>query len=133
MFEWKPQYSVNIASIDGQHRSLFGLAEELYRAMSSGQGKSVLSKILKQLVDYTKVHFSQEENLMRQNGYPDLAAHQEQHKAFVKKVLAYQAEFEEGGTALSVELLHFFTDWLSQHIANTDQKYVPYVKGKAVA
>jgi hemerythrin len=52
MFEWKPDYSVKIASIDGQHQNLFRMGEELYAAMSAGQGKAVLSKTLDRLVQH---------------------------------------------------------------------------------
>ena len=57
MFEWNNRYSVQIGSIDAQHQTLFRLAEELHTAMSAGQGKSVLSRTLDRLVQYTMVHF----------------------------------------------------------------------------
>jgi hemerythrin len=133
MFEWKPQYKVNIASIDDQHQNLFRMAEELCTTMAAGQGKTVVSRTLDRLVQYTVTHFSYEERLMRQYGYPDLEAHQEQHAALTKQVLAFQADFEAGHVAMTVQLLHFLKDWLQQHIANSDQKYAPYMKSKAVA
>ena len=133
MFEWTQQYSVDIASIDGQHQNLFRLAEELYTAMSSGQGKTVLAKILDRLIQYTSVHFSYEEGLMRQCGYPDLAAHQAEHQALTKQVLSFQADFDAGRTTMTVQVLNFIRNWLQQHIAGSDQKYAPYLIEKAVA
>jgi len=133
MFEWNPQYSVNIGSIDGQHQNLFRIAEELYAAMSTGRGKTALSRILDRLVQYTATHFAHEERLMRLHGYPDLAAHQAQHQALTKQVLSFQADFEAGQVAMTVQVLHFLKDWLLQHIARSDQKYAPYLIEKAVA
>ena len=132
MFEWKPQYSVNIGSIDGQHQNLFRIAEELYAAMSAGRGKAALSRILDRLVQYTVTHFAHEERLLPIHGYPDLAAHQAQHQALTKQVLTFQADFDAGRTALTVQVLHFLKDWLQQHIATSDQKYAPYLIEKAV-
>jgi|ERR1017187_3287924 hemerythrin len=132
MFEWKPQYSVNIGSIDGQHQNLFRIAEELYAAMSAGRGKAALSRILDRLAQYTVTHFAHEERLLRIHGYPDLAAHQAQHQALTKQVLTFQADFDAGRTALTVQVLHFLKDWLQQHIATSDQKYAPYLIEKAV-
>ena len=37
VFEWNPAYSVNIGSIDAQHRSLLTIGSELYNAMSNGK------------------------------------------------------------------------------------------------
>jgi len=133
MFEWKPQYSVQIASIDGQHQNLFRIAGELLAAMSSGQGKIALSRILERLVQYTSVHFAHEERLMRLHDYPDLAAHKAQHDELKKQVLHFQADFEAGRANMTVQLLHFLKDWLSKHIAESDQKYAPYLRDKAVA
>ena len=133
MFELTQQYSVDIASIDGQHQNLFRLAEELYTAMSSGQGKTVLAKILDRLIQYTSVHFSYEEGLMRQCGYPDLAAHHRQHEDLVKQVQGFQSDYQAGHVAMTVQVLEFLKDWLQHHIAGTDQKYAPFLKAKAVA
>lgn len=133
MFEWLPQYSVQIRSIDGQHQNLFRLAGELYSAMSAGQGKAALSRVLDRLVQYTAVHFAFEERLMEQNGYPDLAAHRVEHQALTRQVLKFQTDFEAGKVAISVQLLHFLKNWLQNHIASSDQKYAPFLKAKAVA
>lgn len=133
MFEWNPQYSVRIGSIDGQHQNLFRLAEDLYVAMSSGQGKTALSRTLDRLVQYTTVHFAHEERLMGQHGYPDRVAHLAEHQALTKQVLAFQADFEAGRTVLTVQVLHFLKDWLQKHIAGSDQKYAPYLIEKKVA
>jgi len=69
MFEWKPEYSVQIPEIDAQHQRLFCLAAELHNAMAQGKGKNVLEHSLAQLVDYTKTHFAHEERLMQESGY----------------------------------------------------------------
>lgn len=133
MFEWKPQYSVQIASIDGQHQNLFRLAGELHAAMSAGQGKPALERILDRLVQYTKVHFAHEERLMTIHGYPDVVAHAEQHRVLTQKVIDFQAEFESGRALMTLQVLHFLKDWLLNHIASSDQKYAPYLKERAVA
>ena len=97
MFEWKSDYSVGIGSIDAQHQKLFAIARELYAAMSAGQGKASLSRVLDRLVQYTAVHFAHEERLMRVNDYPGFQQHKAQHDALTKQVLSFQADFEGAG------------------------------------
>jgi hemerythrin-like metal-binding protein len=133
MFEWNNRYSVQIASIDAQHQTLFRLAEELYAAMTAGHGKSSLSRILDRLVQYTIVHFAHEERLMRLHGFPDFAAHKAQHEELTRKVQEFQAEFIAGKAAMTVQLMHFLRDWLTGHIAGSDQKYSPFLRDKLVA
>ena len=116
MFEWNQKYSVGIHSIDAQHRNLFAVARELYDAMSAGLGKSTLSRILDRLVQYTQVHFAHEERLMKQNAYPNLVEHQEQHAALTRQLLMFQADFKSGRATMTVQLLNFLRSWLEQHI-----------------
>src|SRR5262245_50466130 len=131
MFEWKAQYSVGISSIDGQHQNLFGVARELYQAMNAGQGKAVMAGILDRLVQYTVVHFAQEERLMQECGYPELPKHRLEHELLTKQVLAFQKDYEAGRVAMSVQLLQFLKSWLEQHIQAEDRAYAPYLKAKA--
>jgi len=133
MFEWKDEYSVGIRSIDGQHQNLFRLAGELHSAMAGGQGKAAIFKTLGRLVQYTEVHFAQEERLMRLHDYPDLAAHKAQHDALARQVRQFQADFEAGRVLVTIQLLQFLKNWLENHIKGSDQKYAPYLAAREVA
>jgi hemerythrin len=131
MFEWNSSYSVGINSIDAQHQNLFAMGRELHTAMSNGQGKASLAKILDRLVQYTTVHFAHEERLMRLADYPGLAAHTAEHAALTAKVVKFQEDFHAGRVAMTVQLLQFLKDWLHHHIHGSDQKYAPSLKNVA--
>jgi hemerythrin len=133
MFDWSPNYSVAIGSVDAQHQSLFAIARELHTAMMAGQGKASLARILDRLVQYTAVHFAHEERLMRLHDYPDFAAHKIEHDALVRQVLNFQDDFRSGRATVTVQLLQFLCDWLLKHIQGSDLKYAPYLKQRAVA
>ena len=133
MFDWKNEYAVNIGSIDAQHQMLFAIGRELYAAMSTGQGKAVLGRILDRLVQYTTVHFAHEERLMQLHHYPDFAKHKAQHDELVKQVQAFQTEFESGRATMAVQVLQFLKDWLESHIKGSDFAYAPCLKAQKVA
>jgi hemerythrin len=133
MFEWKQDYAVNIPSIDAQHQNLFAIGRELYAAMSTGQGKAILGRILDKLVQYTAMHFAHEERLMQMHKYPDFAKHKAEHDALVKQVVAFQAEFSAGHATMAVPVLQFLKDWLEKHIKGSDLAYAPYLKAQKVA
>ncbi len=133
MFEWQSKYGTGVGSVDAQHQTLFAAAEELYVAMSTGQGKAAVGRTLDRLVQYTASHFAHEERLMRLNDYPGLAVHKVEHEQLTARVFQFQADFRAGKVAMTVQLLHFLRDWLQNHIQRSDQEYVPYLKGKAVA
>jgi hemerythrin len=133
MFEWKNEYAVNIGSIDAQHQNLFAMGRELYAAMSAGQGKTVLSRLLDRLVQYTMVHFAHEERLMQLHKYPDFDKHKAEHDALTRQVLAFQAEFNGGRATMAVQVLQFLKDWLERHIKGSDFAYAPCLKEQKVA
>ena len=133
MFDWKPEYAVGIGSIDAQHQGLFAIGRELYAAMSTGQGRAVLARILDRLVQYTTVHFAHEERLMQLHKYPDYAKHKAQHDALVKQVMGFQADFAGGRATMAVPVLQLIKDWLENHIKVCDTAYAPYMKAQQVA
>jgi hemerythrin len=133
MFEWKSEYATNIGSIDAQHQNLFAIGRELFAAMSAGQGKGALGRILNRLIQYTTVHFAHEERLMQLHKYPDFASHKAQHDALVAQVQAFQTEFMSGRTNMAVQVLQFLKDWLEKHIKSSDFAYAPYLKTDKVA
>jgi hemerythrin len=133
MFEWKPEYSVQIPAIDAQHKKLFSLAAELHTAMSQGKGKSVLEPALARLVDYTKGHFSDEEQLMRRFNYSGVDDHKVLHDKLTARVLDFQSRFRQGEACLTVDLMVFLQDWLAHHINGSDQHYAADIRVKGAA
>lgn len=130
ILKWVPEYSVGVTEIDNQHKKLIDMLQNLNKALSEGKGKEVLSKLIKDLIDYTKTHFTLEEKYLEKAKYPMLDSHKKEHIAFVNKVLDFQKNFESGKTLLSIDIMNFLKDWLKNHIVGTDKKYESYLKGK---
>ena len=131
-YAWNDKYSVGIQTIDSQHANLFCILNELSDAMKCGQGKAVVGPLLKELLQYTRVHFAEEEKMMARVGYPDLANHRLAHTALTQKVADFVVRFDSGEMALSIELLDFLNGWLGNHILGTDKKYSPHMKEKGL-
>ncbi len=132
LFTWSEKMSVGVGKIDKEHQGLFDLMNLLHDGMLNGRGKEVLGPVLSNLIQYTKVHFGNEETLLRLHSYPQLADHLKYHEAFRKKVGDLEAEFKAGTAALSVSTLEFLRDWLSKHILGVDAQYKPFLAAKGV-
>ncbi len=100
--------------------------------MRSGHGKDVAADVLRRLVDYTVQHFTAEEKLMANNGYPSLAVHQAEQRALTDKVLASKQDFEAGIVSITPELMSFLQKWLTNHIQKVDQKYSEFLNARGV-
>lgn len=133
MLEWKPDYSVGVARIDAQHRKLFDYVNELESAMRQGQGRQVISKVLRNLAAYTKEHFAAEEGLMRKAEYPDLARHKAVHDGFVAQVAEFERRHEAGELSVTVEVVSWLGDWVRNHVLKMDQQYAPHLASRKVA
>ena len=133
LITWTDALSVNIKEINEQHKKLISMINELHSAMGSGKGKDAMGTILGNLVEYTKTHFAYEEGLMQKHNYPGYLNHKSLHDALTKKAVDLHTSFKEGKTLVTVEVMNFLKDWLSNHIQDTDKKYGPYLNGKGVS
>lgn len=132
LMEWRPEFSVSVRQLDDQHGKLVGMVNELHDAMRVGKGKEVLGPILSSLISYTASHFAEEEKLMQQHGYPDLARHKPEHDKLTRQVLDLQKQYQSNGMVLSMTVMNFLRDWLVNHIQGEDKKYGPFFNGKGV-
>lgn len=129
---WDNTWSVNVKKIDAQHQKLFDLINTLYDAMKEGRAKDILSKVLADLVDYTVFHFETEEKLFREHGYPEYTQHRKAHEELTKQVREIKGRFDRGETTVSIELLNFLNNWLSNHIYETDRRYSSFLNEHGV-
>jgi hemerythrin-like metal-binding protein len=125
--DWNPRFSVGSLVLDQQHKALIALINQLHAAMLKGALKEDMQHVFSELVYYTESHFKSEEGLMRQAGYPGLAAHHAQHVEFVAKARDLHAQLRAGRFTVSMDLLRFLKSWLGEHILGADQQYAPYL------
>jgi len=131
-FEWKNDYRVGIAEIDDQHKVLVGFLNESYEAMRAGKGKDTLDSVLKNLVQYTKIHFATEEKLMKMHKFPDYEVHKQKHEKMTARVMELKHQFDSGQISSPIQITNFLKDWLSKHIMGTDKAYGPFLNAKGV-
>ncbi len=130
---WDDSFSVNVKSIDRQHKRLVDILNNLYTAMLIGKDKKLLKEILTRLIRYTKIHFTYEESQMKKVHYPDFPEHIKEHEKLIGEVTHFQEMFNEGKTDLSKDILEFLQDWLTNHIKVTDKKYSTLFNEKGIS
>ena len=130
--EWSDKYSVNIGAMDEQHKKLIGMVNGLDEAMRKGKGREVVGRVLDGLVEYTKVHFADEERLMKENDYPEYGGHKQKHDDLTRQVLKLQSDYRENNISITIKVMNFLTDWLTNHIVGTDKQYGVFLNGKGM-
>jgi len=132
IIDWSEQLSVGIAHIDDQHRKLIEMINNLHDHVIRGNAQELVGPVLGQLVAYAKNHFAIEEVLFRQNGYPDAAAHEQEHQAFRQQAAALESDFIAGKAPVTQKTMGFLRGWLLNHIMGTDMKYKPFLNAKGI-
>ncbi len=120
---WTDKFSVGCDYIDNQHKKLVDIINELHDTFLRKSSRNELTKILTELVDYTKYHFSAEEDMLREHNFGPSEEHIQQHKEFVEKLEIFKKRHELGDNILGFDMMNFLKDWLLNHILGTDMKY----------
>ncbi len=124
--EWKNDYNINIPAIDAQHRRLVELFNELAEAKQNNRDTEKHSRILGQLVGYTRNHFAYEENFMKTINYPLLKEHLDLHKELIEQVVKLLEDYKRGDTSITDKILEIVVNWFVRHILVEDRKIVAY-------
>ena len=132
LFQWDNSYSVKVASADEQHKKIIAIINRLNDAMREGKGKDVLGPIVDELLRYSVTHFSMEEKLFAQHGYPDTEAHKKQHAFFIQKATEFKQDLASGKIGLTIQVMNFLSDWWKNHIKVTDMKYSGFFAERGV-
>ncbi len=126
---WAKEWNTGIGVIDKQHGKIVELINELHDATSNGRTRAAVGLVLHDLIDYTVSHFSFEEELQAEAGYPYAKAHKRVHETFIKKVTDYRARFA-AGEDVALEVALTLEKWLVNHIKGDDADYAPLVRAR---
>lgn len=130
---WDESYSVGNAAIDEQHKQWIAIYNRLDQSMLTGSSKdytAIRAEILQAMQEYASYHFREEEQYMRELGYPDIVAHKRLHTDFEDQLYNYGRMIRNGELVLNTELISMIKNWLLNHIVREDQKYRVFASGK---
>lgn len=124
--EFTDDYLTGIALVDAEHKELFRIvdkANQLVKSFDELSGYDNIIEILNELKEYTKEHFSDEEEYMESIQYEGLSAQKRAHEAFIDKLENIDlAQIDANPQEYLQELLEFLLGWLINHILYTDKK-----------
>jgi hemerythrin len=127
---WNSKLAVGVPLIDEQHQEWMKRVADLSAAIAANRGVDYVSKTLSFMVEYTEHHFTTEENLMREKGYPDMAEHRKQHESLRKTLADLVRDFDEDGATHELARFTntFLVNWLTDHIRKLDAKFGAFLK-----
>lgn len=124
--EFVDAYRIGIDLIDNEHRELFRIIDKVNQMVRAQVDKSdcpEIMDILNELKDYTKSHFTDEEEYMEGIRYEGIVAQKRAHDAFISKIEGIRIEeIYKNPQAYMESLVEFLLEWLIQHILHMDKK-----------
>lgn len=125
LLTWNHSCTVGVRAMDDQHGILMDTMNELRLAMVRGSGREQVSELLDRLIEFTRMHFWSEEQLMEQTGYPGLAEHRAEHHTMLAQILQSTHRVQYGEGVKMRPLLRFLREWFTEHIEGLDREYGP--------
>ena len=122
------KFKTGVLMIDEEHQMLFAIIGKIYTAIEAElvhDKFDLILDILDELKEYTRVHFADEENYMKEIGYDGLAQQQIFHERFIQTLNDVNLDqVDENQEEYLYEVLNFLQNWLMNHILRVD-KLIP--------
>jgi|ERR1035437_546172 hemerythrin-like metal-binding protein len=132
LLTWNHACTVGVRALDDQHGILMDTMNELRLALVRGAGREQVSEVLDRLIEFTRMHFSSEEQLLEQHGFPALQAHRAEHQRLLAQILQSAHRAQHGEEVQMRPLLAFLRDWYVAHIEGLDRQYGPWLNERGV-
>ena len=130
LIKWRDSYSVGVDKFDEEHKLLVDLINELFEVVRDKKNVNSLQDAIAKLIEYTRIHFADEEEAMEEVAYPYLEEHKEIHANLLQQVLEFQEELRSEKEELRTDFYKFLREWLTNHILDEDMKYSAYLSQK---
>ncbi|WP_170834555.1 bacteriohemerythrin [Magnetospirillum fulvum] len=127
--EWDSNLETGVAEVDGDHRNLVRLINDLDTMLSQGVDPARFGEVIDTLIDYAENHFRREEEMLERLGYPGVADHAESHVGFALRLGTMVAGcIIAPGPDSIASLRDHLHSWLIDHILLEDMRYAPFVR-----
>jgi hemerythrin-like metal-binding protein len=127
---WQEAYECGEPAIDGEHRELFRLANELIDAfLAGGEEFAGVVRAYDSLLAHIAAHFANEEALLAQRGYAGLDAHRRAHAGLLGRARDLRSTVASGGAGLGGMIEFLAGDVVARHLFKTDRDFFPLFGG----
>ena len=125
--DWRREWESGIGLIDEEHRHLIELGNELLNRALAHESPAAILPVLDRLIEDIRTHFADEEGLLAEADYPDIAEHQEIHARLIEDARGTRSAFAESGEDAASLFRLVVERILVEHMLTVDAKFFPYV------
>ena len=131
--KWKNAYKQGIERLDTHHQKFHEIINAIAELDHEKSKEDKISLIFFKLMFYVENHFIDEENFMQEHNYPDFASHKEKHNVFIREVIKFQEEYQNGDKTVVERLYTSLTAWFDNHILVDDKVFADFLIKKGIS
>jgi hemerythrin-like metal-binding protein len=118
--------------MDDQHGILMDTINELRLALVHGCGNEQIGEILDRLIEFTRMHFWSEEQLMEQAEFPGLVKHRAEHHRMLAEMIQSAHRLQHGESLHTRTMMCALRDGYIEHIDGLDREYGPWLNERGI-
>jgi hemerythrin-like metal-binding protein len=124
--------TIGVRAMDDQHGILMDTLNELRLTAVRGSGREQVSEVLDRLIEFTRMHFWSEEQLLEKYGFPSINDHRSEHQRLLAQILQSSHRVQHGDKMQMRPLLCFLREAYAEHIEGMDREYGPWLNERGV-
>ncbi|MBP2314274.1 bacteriohemerythrin [Azospirillum soli] len=128
--QWTPEMSTGKAAVDEQHRKLIEVINRLLARSTGPDGRNEAFSALKDLDEYVREHFAQEERHMLAVRFPGYAAHKAEHDEMRATVATLRASIRSAENVFGATVA-ILPRWLERHLMGADREFAAFLSSDA--
>lgn len=126
--EWQPEMASGHPVLDSQHHELLELGQRLLDSVLAQKPEEEILGHLQALLAHTQMHFTYEEGILQEKGYPDAEQHALIHKELLNKAGRLAEAAARGEAGPTAYLSFILDDVILGHLLRKDSQFFTYVE-----
>lgn len=118
--------------MDDQHAVLMDTLNDIRLALVHGQGRDQVSEGLNRLIEFTRMHFASEEQLLEKLAFPGVAEHRDAHQKLLAQLEEAALRTQHKDELHMQSTLLFLRDWYTTHIEELDRPYGDWLNAHGI-
>lgn len=126
LIRWADIHKTGLNIIDEQHRGLVSMINSFYFHKNDPNIEHILVPTALMTLNFAKIHFTTEQQLMEESEYPEAARHAEAHLKLYNDLIKVERKCRRARDADG--FLGFLKNWWLEHVNGEDRRYVAHMK-----
>jgi hemerythrin len=133
LLTWNHACAVGVKAMDEQHAVLMDTLNEIRLALVHGKGREQVSEAVNRLIEFTRMHFASEEQLLEQHAFPGSSEHRNAHQKLLAQIEDAALRTQHNDDLHTRSILLFLRDWYMTHIEDFDSQYGAWLNARGIS